>query len=128
MAIVHVVIALALIQFFFFGILVGRARIEYEVPAPAITGHEVFERYYRVHYNTMEQLVKFVPGMLLFGWYINATAAAILGLVFIAGRFVYLRAYVADPAKRGLGFGLTALPTTVLLLGGLGGAVWAALS
>ena len=127
MAIVHVVIALALLQFMVYGILVGRARIEYQVPAPAITGHEVFERYYRVHYNTMEQLVKFIPGMLLFGWYISAPAAAILGLVFIIGRIVYLRAYVADPAKRGPGFGLTVLPNTILLLGGLGGAARAAL-
>mgnify|MGYP001822258735 FL=1 len=126
MALVHIVIALALLQFLFFGIMVGRARVQYEIPAPAIIGHEVFERYSRVHYNTMEQLVKFVPGMLLFGWYISAPVAAALGLVFIAGRFVYLRAYVADPAKRGLGFGLTVLPTLVLLLGGLGGAVWTA--
>jgi len=128
MAFVHAVIALALIQFFVFGILVGRARVQYEIPAPAMTGHEIFERYYRVHYNTMEQLVKFVPAMLLFGYYISATAAAILGLVFIVGRFVYLRAYIADPAKRGPGFGLTVLPTTIMLLGGLGGALWAAFS
>ena len=127
MALVHAVIALALIEFFVFGILVGRARIQYGIPAPAITGHEIFERYYRVHYNTMEQLVKFVPGMLLFGYYIDETAAAVLGAVFIVGRVVYLRAYVADPAKRGLGFGLTALPVTILLLGGLGGAVWSAI-
>jgi hypothetical protein len=127
MALVHTVIALALIQFFVFGILVGRARVLYEIPAPAITGHEIFERYYRVHYNTMEQLVKFVPGMLLFGYYINATAAAVLGVVFIVGRVVYLRAYVADPAKRGPGFGLTVLPVTILLLGGLGGALWSAI-
>lgn len=128
MAFVHAVVALALIQFFVFGFLVGRARVQYEIPAPAMTGHEIFERYCRVHYNTMEQLVKFVPAMLLFGYYISATAAAILGLVFIVGRFVYLRAYITDPAKRGPGFGLTVLPTTIMLLGGLGGALWAAFS
>ena len=97
-------------------------------PWRKMTGHEIFERYCRVHYNTMEQLVKFVPAMLLFGYYISATAAAILGLVFIVGRFVYLRAYITDPAKRGPGFGLTVLPTTIMLLGGLGGALWAAFS
>ena len=126
MALVHVVIALALIQFFVYGFLVGRARVQYNVPAPAVTGNEVFERYYRVHYNTMEQLVKFVPAILLFGHYINATAAAVLGVLFIVGRVIYFRAYVADPAKRGPGFGLTALPTTIMLLGGLGGALWSA--
>jgi uncharacterized membrane protein YecN with MAPEG domain len=128
MAFVHAVIALALIQFFVYGVLVGRARIQYEIPAPAITGNEIFERYYRVHYNTMEQLVKFVPAMLLFAYYVNAPTAAVLGLVFIVGRVIYFRAYIADPDKRGPGFGLTALPVTILLLGGLGGALWAAFS
>ncbi len=124
MVAVHIVIALALIQFFVFGALVGRARVKYQVDAPAITGHPVFERYYRVHYNTMEQLVSFVPGMLLFGTYVSATGAAILGLVFIAGRFVYLRLYIADPKKRGAGFGISVLPIMILILGGLGGAIW----
>lgn len=126
MVTVHIVIALALIQFFVFGALVGRARVKYQVDAPAITGHPVFERYYRVHYNTMEQLVSFVPGMLLFGTYVSATGAAILGLVFIAGRFVYLRLYIADPKTRGAGFGISVLPIMILILGGLGGAIWSA--
>jgi glutathione S-transferase len=126
MDMVHAVIALALLQFFFFGGLVGRARVRFGIEAPAITGDPVFERYYRVHYNTMEQLVVFIPGMLLFGVYINALAAAVLGLLFILGRIVYFRAYIADPAKRGPGFGLSMLPMIILLLGGLGGAIWSA--
>ncbi len=128
MNIVHAVIALALVQFFVFAALVGRARVKYGVKAPAVTGDPIFERYYRVHYNTMEQLVTFIPGMLLFGFYINAVAAAALGLFFIIGRIVYFRAYIADPAKRGAGFGLSMLPIMILLLGGLGGAVWSAIS
>jgi len=128
MDIVHVVIALALVQFFIFGGLVGWARVKYGVEAPAVTGDPIFERYYRVHYNTMEQLVTFIPGMLLFGVYINATAAAALGLLFIVGRIIYFRAYIADPAKRGLGFGLCMLPISILLIGGLGGAVWSAVN
>jgi uncharacterized MAPEG superfamily protein len=127
MEIVHVVIALALLQFFIFGGFVGRARAMTGIDAPAVTGDPVFERYNRVHYNTMEQLVLFVPGMLLFGHYVNALAAAILGLVFILGRTIYFRAYISDPAKRGLGFGLTMFPTAVLLLGGLGGAFWSSI-
>jgi uncharacterized MAPEG superfamily protein len=127
MAIVHIVIALALIEFFVFGALVGRARVKYQVEAPAITGHPVFERYYRVHYNTMELLLSFVPGMLIFGTYVSPTVAAGLGLLFIAGRIVYLRGYVAEPKKRGAGFGISVLPTMILLLGGLIGAIVAAL-
>jgi glutathione S-transferase len=128
MAIVHAVIALAIIEFFVFGGLVGRARVKYKIDAPAITGHPVFERYYRVHYKTMEQLICFLPGMLLFAIYVSATGAAVLGLLFIVGRIVYLRGYVEDPKKRGAGFGISVLPTMILVLGGLGGAIWSAVS
>jgi hypothetical protein len=46
-----------------------------------------------------------------------------VGVVYLVGRMLYQRAYVADPAKRGLGFGLSFLPTTLLALAGLVGAV-----
>lgn len=128
MHLVHFVIACALLQFFSFGLLVGRARVKYQVPAPASTGHEMFERYFRVHYNTMEQLVVFVPSALLFGHYISPAGSAALGLVYLAGRFIYLRSYIKDPAKRGAGFGLSTLPILILMLGGLGAAGWETLT
>ena len=52
---VHVVIALALVEFLVFVTAVGRARTRYNVPAPATTGHEVFERYFRVQMNTLDR-------------------------------------------------------------------------
>jgi len=127
MALVHAVIALALIEFFIFGALVGGARVRFKVDAPAMSGHPVFERYYRVHYNTMEQLVCLVPGMLLFATYVSEVGAAVLGLLFIVGRVVYFRGYIEEPRKRGAGFGLSALPVMITLVGGLIGAVAAAL-
>jgi uncharacterized membrane protein YecN with MAPEG domain len=119
---VAVVILLALVEYVAFGMLVGRARGKYGVPAPAVAGHEVFERYFRVHQNTLEILVVFVPAMWLFGTYVDPTWAALLGLVYVVGRILYLRGYVADPAKREVGFGLSVLPVIVLLLGALWGA------
>ncbi len=127
MPVVHALIALALIEFVTFSILVGRARKRYGIAAPATTGHPVFERYFRAHYNTLEQLVCFVPGMLLFGTYVSSFGASVLGLIFILGRIVYFRSYIGDPKKRGPGFGLTALPNLILLLGGLVGATRAAI-
>lgn len=127
MSLVAVVIGLALIEFFVFGLLVGRARQQYDVPAPAMTGHPIFERYMRVHQNTMEQLVLFVPAMVLFGTYVSGSIAALLGLLWIAGRVVYLRGYVADPKQRSTGFAITALAQLVLLLGGIVGALLAAI-
>ena len=52
MEFVAFVIALALLEFAVFGMLVGWARGKYKVAAPAIGGHPVFERYFRAHQNT----------------------------------------------------------------------------
>jgi uncharacterized MAPEG superfamily protein len=123
MEIVAVVIALALLEFVVFGMLVGRARGRYGVSAPAVSGHEIFDRYFRVHYNTMEMLVTFVPSIWLFGLYVSPQWAAAIGAVYLIGRIVYLRGYVADPGKREIGFALSALPIVVLLVGSLWGAV-----
>jgi uncharacterized membrane protein YecN with MAPEG domain len=122
MEFVAFVIALALLEFAVFGMLVGWARGKYKVAAPAIGGHPVFERYFRVHQNTMEQLVAFVPAIWLFGTYVNPTWAGWLGLVFVAGRVVYLAGYVADPAKREIGFAMSSLPVVILLIGALWGS------
>jgi glutathione S-transferase len=122
MNLVAVVIALALIEFFVFGLLVGRARQTYDVPAPAIAGHPIFDRYMRVHQNTMEQLVVFVPAMLIFATYVSANVAALLGLLFVIGRVLYLRGYVEDPRKRSVGFAVSAIPQLILMLGGVIGA------
>jgi uncharacterized MAPEG superfamily protein len=123
MLLVHAVIALALCEFLFFGFAVGRARVMYGIKAPATTGNEVFERYFRVQMNTLEQLVVFVPAILLFAHYVSAAWAAGLGLLFVLGRALYFTGYVKDPKKRSLGFGLSFLPTVVLLVGSLIGAV-----
>ena len=59
---VHIVAMLAVLQFLIFAILVGRARGTHGVPAPATSGHEIFDRAFRVQMNTLEQLVAFLPG------------------------------------------------------------------
>ncbi|MDP9011057.1 MAG: MAPEG family protein [Pseudomonadota bacterium] len=123
MAYVDIVTALALLQFTVFAFKVGGARGKYGIKAPATTGNEVFERLFRVQQNTLEQLVVFIPGLFLFSRYFNPLWAAALGAVYLVGREIYAATYVKDPAKRSLGFGLTFLPTMVLVIGGLIGAV-----
>ena len=120
---VAIVTVLALLQYFLFGYQVAAARIRYDVAAPATTGHPKFERNFRVHQNTLEQLIAFLPGLWLFGWYVHAVVAAALGLLFIAGRFVYRASYLADPVSRAPGVVTGGLAIIVLLLGGLVGAV-----
>jgi uncharacterized MAPEG superfamily protein len=117
MDLVALVLALALLQYIVFAVLVGRARGTYGVKAPAVTGHEVFERYFRVQQNTLELLVIFVPALWLFGQYVSAAWASILGAVYLVGRVLYLKSYVADPAKRGAGFGLSMLPIMAMVIG-----------
>jgi glutathione S-transferase len=123
MAYVDIVTALALLQYLVFGFRVGRARGRYGVKAPAITGNEVFERHFRVQQNTLEQLIVLVPGLYLFSHYLNPWIAAALGLVYLVGRELFAASYVKDPAKREIGFGLSFLPSVILILGGLIGAV-----
>ena len=119
------VAALALIEYFAITMQCGRARGRLGVPAPATTGHPEFERYLRVQYNTIEQLVIFLPALFAFGQFVSAGWGAALGLVFIVGRALYARGYIEDPAKRGPGFGLTLLANSALLLGATLGALHA---
>ena len=120
---VHIVALLAVIQYFFFGVLVGKARGQYGVKAPAVTGNEHFERAFRVQMNTLEQLAAFLPSLLIAAQYWSGAMVSGIGAVYLVGRMLYQRAYVADPRKRQLGFILTALPTAVLMAMGLAGAV-----
>jgi glutathione S-transferase len=123
MAPAAIVIIIAVFEYMVFTFLVGRARGRYNVKAPATTGHEVFERYFRVQQNTLETLVAFIPGISLFALFVDPNWAAWIGLVYVIGRLLYFRAYVADPAKRGPGFGLSLLSIATLLVGGLIGAL-----
>jgi glutathione S-transferase len=120
---VDIVTVLALIQFTVFGFKVGGARGRFGVKAPATTGNETFERYFRVQQNTMELLVVFVPGLYLFSHYFNPWIAVALGVIYLIGREIYAASYVKDPAKRSAGYGLSFLPTAVLVVGGLIGAI-----
>ncbi|MBV6417882.1 MAG: hypothetical protein CMLOHMNK_02658 [Steroidobacteraceae bacterium] len=123
MAWVHLVIALALVEYLCFGMAVGNARGRYGVRAPAITGNADFERYYRVQANTLELLVILIPAMLLFALYIDPLWAAGLGGVYVIGRLVYFVGYTRAAERRHIGFALSMLPTLALLIGAIFGAL-----
>jgi uncharacterized membrane protein YecN with MAPEG domain len=123
MTLVAIIAAVALAEYGVFMIQCGQARGRLGVAAPATVGHPVFERYFRVQQNTIEQLVIFLPALFLFAWFVNTRWAVLFGLLFIVGRALYARGYVADPAKRGPGFLCTVIANTALLLGGIVGAL-----
>ena len=123
-AFVAIVSLLALLVYFWMGLMVGRARSKSGISAPAMTGDPLLERTIRAHYNTLEWLPIFLVSMWLFAIYWNDNIAAAAGLVWIAGRLLYSFGYRADPGKRELGFMIQALATAVLLFGGLGRIIY----
>ena len=120
---VEIITALVVLQYLFFIVLVGRARGRYGVKAPAVTGHEGFERAYRVQMNTLELMVALLPSMLIAARFWPAEWVAGIGAIYLIGRFIYWRAYVSAPSSRALGFALSMLPVMVLVLMGLAGAL-----
>jgi len=121
MELVLVVMLVALIEYMVFAGLVGRARGQYGVRAPATTGHPTFERIYRVHQNTLEALIVFVPALLVFACYLSFAWAAGLGVAFIVARAIYAVSYIRAAEKRGIGAGLTGVVNIALVVGGLWG-------
>lgn len=118
-------ILIALLIYFGLSVVVGRARGKFNVPAPASSGHPEFEKRNRVHMNTMEQLVMFVPAAMFAAPVLGDPATATIALVWSVGRLLYARSYYADPAKRSLGFLFTILPTFILIIAAGYGAVTA---
>ena len=115
----NLTITLALLQALVFSVLVGRARGKYGVKAPATTGHEIFERYYRVQMNTLELLVLLVPAAYLAEGLLGDCYTAIAVAVYLVGRVLFLRGYVEDPSKREVGFALSILPVLALIVASL---------
>ena len=83
---VAVATMLMLFQYFFLSIQVGRARIQSGIDAPAVSGSDQLERAFRVHQNTLEQLIVVLPSLWLFAYFISPLVAAGTALIYIVGR------------------------------------------
>ena len=123
MAFVGLVTLLILLQYILFMMLVGKQRAAHGISAPAVTGHEMFERAYRVQMNTLEQMVVAIAAMWVCAWFFLPPVAGILGAVFFIGRFVYWRSYMADPKKRGVGMVIGFLANIAMIGCGLWGVI-----
>ena len=115
------IIALAL--YFLIVGSVAKARAQYGVKAPAVTGNENFERAYRIQMNTLEQMALFLPALWLYAGYVSDRGAAVGGLIWVVGRVIYALAYTRDPASRGPGAMITLLASVGLWLGAAYGVV-----
>ena len=117
------VTVLALIEYMILGVMVGQARGRYKIEAPATTGDPMFERYFRVHQNTLESLIVFLPALWICGITLSGRGAALIGLVYIVGRVVYVRGYLADPKGRAAGAMMTFAASGLLIIGSLVGII-----
>ena len=113
------IILLALAQYLYFTMRVGLARGKFGVKAPATSGHEIWERVYRVQQNTLEQLVMFIPAMIAFSMYASSRWALLPGVLFLIGRQLYSFEYVKNPDSRTPGMALSLLSNVVLVIGAL---------
>jgi len=114
----------ALLTYFYMALQVGHARSKYDVQAPTISGHPDFERVFRVQANTLEWLPIFLVSLWLFSAYVSDAWAAALGVVWIAGRVLYLVGYSKEAKARSSGFLVQAAATGILLFGSLGVIIW----
>jgi len=127
MELVYGTVLLALLEYIVMAALVGRARAKHGVRAPAMTGHPAFERANRVHVNTLENLIIFVPAVWIFATYLSPLYAAILGGLFVVARALYAVGYLQAAEKRSVGAGITGIVNTILVVGGLIGVARALL-
>ncbi|MCF8199487.1 MAG: MAPEG family protein [Sulfuritalea sp.] len=111
---------LVVLLMFVNGLNVARARGLYGIRAPAVTGHDMFERAYRVQMNTLENAAMMLPALWLYAGLIDDRGAGAMGVIWLVARVWYGVAYQKNPSSRGGGF-------TVALLANLGlwlGAAW----
>ena len=123
MAFVALVTLLALGLYMFLAARTAKLRGKAGIKAPATTGDERFERAFRIHQNTLEQMMFFLPAMWITGYFVTWTWAGIAGLVWIAGRVLYAISYKNDPPSRGPGFLIAFAAASILWLVGLIGAI-----
>ena len=102
---------------------VGKQRMAKGIEAPATTGDPEFERAFRVQANSLEQLAVFLPCYLILllvtglkgsDTFLWVTVA--LGVLYLVGRVLYARGYMAQASKRGPGAMITFAVNLLMLL------------
>ena len=96
---------------------VGRQRGIHKIDAPAMTGHPMLERAIRVQMNTIESVLLLLPLMWIYAAFGNPKVAALMGVLWIASRIWYAKAYMADPGNRSKAFSAGLLAIVVLFIG-----------
>ena len=114
---------LAVAFYFFVATRVAAAHSKFGVKLPATSGNPDFERVFRVQANTLEWLPIFLVSLWLFALYVSDVGAAVLGLVWIAGRAVYYAGYSKAVEKRLPGFFIQTTACLLLFIGAVAGVL-----
>ena len=96
--------------------MVSKVRTRAGIQPPAMSGAPEVERALRIHGNTIEQIVVFLPALWLAALYFQGWTVPVAGLVWCVGRVLYAVSYMTAPSKRHLGFALTIIPTLILIV------------
>ena len=80
-------------------LLAGRVaycRNRYKIEAPATTGNPNFERAFRTHVNTVEQIAMFLPTLWVASLFYGTEIPFYLGIVWVIGRVIYAVGYAQN--------------------------------
>lgn len=115
----------AVALYIFMAMRVGILRGIHKISAPAMLGHPQFERAARVHLNTGEQMISFLPLFWLASFIFHSPfwLPAVFGVWFVLARALYLRLYMSAPESRVPAAFLTILPQFGLFILSLIGVV-----
>ena len=83
---------------------VSQMRGKHGIHAPTTVGHPEFERAFRAHANTVENLILYIPLLWLAAFFYGGQLPFWVGLIWIIGRVLYIAGYSSgDTGKRAPG-------------------------
>ena len=83
---------------------VSQMRMKHGIHGPATVGHPDFERAFRAHLNTVENMILYIPLLWMAAFFYGGQLPFWVGLVWIVGRGLYIIGYATnDTRKRGPG-------------------------
>ncbi|MBC7406071.1 MAG: MAPEG family protein [Candidatus Parcubacteria bacterium] len=116
---------MAIIVFLFQSKNVAKGRIKYNVLSPKTMGHnDNFDRIFRVHLNTLEQMPIFLPLLWIFALTISPIYSFGLGVAWSIGRIAYSIGYYKSAEGRHnlIGY-LSDLASLILMVGSVIGSI-----
>jgi len=104
---------------------VSQMRGKHGIHAPATVGHPEFERAFRAHANTVENLILYIPLLWLAAFFYGGQLPFWVGLIWVVGRVLYIAGYSSGDSKKRapgayLGYASLAGLTVLAVLGLLG--------